>query len=190
MIIVPFSSSNFTTLRGVRGATCPRSLSPGWVDVWSRSRQISPDARSRIARRSLVADRNGNIVMSTNAIDRCNTSIHRNQSQTKIVKNIMHCLKYGTQMGWLINPIAIISEHPHTGGEDSGSRTFPRCELAEHPHQRGEDADFKNPRVDMNRNTPTSVGKIFTPVPFRKSLVGTPPPAWGRLSRQSRKPIV
>ena len=26
------------------------------------------------------------------------------QSQTKVVKNIMHCLKYGTQMGWLIDP--------------------------------------------------------------------------------------
>jgi Uma2 family endonuclease len=26
------------------------------------------------------------------------------QSQTKVVKNIMHCLKYGAQMGWLIDP--------------------------------------------------------------------------------------
>ncbi len=26
------------------------------------------------------------------------------QSQTKVMKNIMHCLKYGTQMGWLIDP--------------------------------------------------------------------------------------
>lgn len=26
------------------------------------------------------------------------------QSQTKVTKNILHCLKYGTQMGWLINP--------------------------------------------------------------------------------------
>ncbi len=24
------------------------------------------------------------------------------QSQTKVTKNILHCLKYGTQMGWLI----------------------------------------------------------------------------------------
>ncbi len=27
-----------------------------------------------------------------------------NQSQTKVTKNILHCLKYGTQMGWLIDP--------------------------------------------------------------------------------------
>jgi Uma2 family endonuclease len=26
------------------------------------------------------------------------------QGQTKVVKNIMHCLKYQTQMGWLIDP--------------------------------------------------------------------------------------
>jgi Uma2 family endonuclease len=26
------------------------------------------------------------------------------QSQTKVIKNILHCLKYGTQMGWLIDP--------------------------------------------------------------------------------------
>jgi Uma2 family endonuclease len=26
------------------------------------------------------------------------------QSQTKVTKNILHCLKYGTRMGWLIDP--------------------------------------------------------------------------------------
>lgn len=26
------------------------------------------------------------------------------QSKTKIIKNILHCLKHGTQMGWLIDP--------------------------------------------------------------------------------------
>lgn len=26
------------------------------------------------------------------------------QNQTKVTKNILHCLKYGTQMGWLIDP--------------------------------------------------------------------------------------
>lgn len=26
------------------------------------------------------------------------------QSQTKVTKNVLHCLKYGTQMGWLIDP--------------------------------------------------------------------------------------
>ncbi|HAC64663.1 MAG TPA: hypothetical protein DCF68_14300 [Cyanothece sp. UBA12306] len=26
------------------------------------------------------------------------------QSQTKVTKNILHCLKYGTQIGWLIDP--------------------------------------------------------------------------------------
>jgi Uma2 family endonuclease len=27
------------------------------------------------------------------------------QSQTKVVRNILHCLTHGTQMGWLIDPI-------------------------------------------------------------------------------------
>jgi Uma2 family endonuclease len=27
-----------------------------------------------------------------------------NESQTKVTKNILHCLKHGTQMGWLIDP--------------------------------------------------------------------------------------
>jgi Uma2 family endonuclease len=26
------------------------------------------------------------------------------QSQNKVIKNILHCLQYGTQMGWLIDP--------------------------------------------------------------------------------------
>ncbi|MBW4599270.1 MAG: Uma2 family endonuclease [Calothrix sp. FI2-JRJ7] len=26
------------------------------------------------------------------------------QSQTKVIKNILHCLKHGTEMGWLIDP--------------------------------------------------------------------------------------
>lgn len=26
------------------------------------------------------------------------------QSQTKVTKNILYCLRYGTQMGWLIDP--------------------------------------------------------------------------------------
>ncbi|MEA5509960.1 Uma2 family endonuclease [Crocosphaera sp. UHCC 0190] len=26
------------------------------------------------------------------------------QNQTKVIKNILHCLQYGTQMGWLIDP--------------------------------------------------------------------------------------
>ncbi len=27
------------------------------------------------------------------------------QSQTKVAKNILHCLKYGTQLGWLIDSV-------------------------------------------------------------------------------------
>ncbi|MGK7945560.1 MAG: Uma2 family endonuclease [Microcystaceae cyanobacterium] len=36
-----------------------------------------------------------------------------NQNQTKVIKNILHCLKYGTQIGWLIDPdeLAIFVYH-------------------------------------------------------------------------------
>jgi len=30
--------------------------------------------------------------------------LYPDQSQTKVTKNILHCLKYKTQMGWLIDP--------------------------------------------------------------------------------------
>jgi Uma2 family endonuclease len=38
------------------------------------------------------------------------------QSQTRVTKNILHCLKYGTQIGWLIDPaeqsiLVFIPEH-------------------------------------------------------------------------------
>lgn len=41
------------------------------------------------------------------------------QSQTKVTKNILHCLQYGTQMGWLIDPdeqsvFIYASDHPTT----------------------------------------------------------------------------
>ena len=36
------------------------------------------------------------------------------QSQTKVTKNILHCLNYGTQMGWLIDPAeqSVFVYHP------------------------------------------------------------------------------
>jgi Uma2 family endonuclease len=33
-----------------------------------------------------------------------NEVLSPDQSQTRVVKNIVHCLKHGTQMGWLVDP--------------------------------------------------------------------------------------
>jgi Uma2 family endonuclease len=33
-----------------------------------------------------------------------NEILSPDQSQTKVMKNILHCLAHGSQMGWLIDP--------------------------------------------------------------------------------------
>lgn len=57
------------------------------------------------------------------------------QSQTKVTKNILHCLKYGTQMGWLIDPsepcvFVYLPDQP-TAFYDELSATLPVPRFAE-----------------------------------------------------------
>jgi Uma2 family endonuclease len=50
-------------------------------------------------------DRNGEIAnVFPTAPDWTVESLSPEQSQTKVTKNILHCLNHGTQMGWLIDP--------------------------------------------------------------------------------------
>jgi Uma2 family endonuclease len=49
------------------------------------------------------------------------------QSHTKVTKNILHCLKYGTQMGWLIDPdeqsvFVYLPDRPTSVYDGSGTR--------------------------------------------------------------------
>ncbi len=49
------------------------------------------------------------------------------QSQTKVTKNILHCLKYGTQMGWLIDSkeqsvFVYLPDQPTTFYEELGTQ--------------------------------------------------------------------
>ncbi len=49
------------------------------------------------------------------------------QSQTKVTKNVLHCLKYGTQMGWLIDPdeqsvFVYLPDQPTTVYDEPGAR--------------------------------------------------------------------
>ncbi len=49
------------------------------------------------------------------------------QSQTKVTKNILHCLKHGTQMGWLIDPeeqsvFVYLPDQPTTFYEELGAQ--------------------------------------------------------------------
>jgi len=59
------------------------------VFVWDR---IPRDEKGEIANTFLVAP------------DWTIEILSPDQSQTKVTKNILHCLKYQTQMGWLIDP--------------------------------------------------------------------------------------
>jgi Uma2 family endonuclease len=49
------------------------------------------------------------------------------QSQTKVTKNILHCLKHGTQMGWLIDPdeqsvFVYLKDQPTSVYDEPGTR--------------------------------------------------------------------
>ena len=53
----------------------------------------------------IPADENGEIAnVFSLAPDWTIEILSPDQSQTKVVKNILHCLKHGTQTGWLIDP--------------------------------------------------------------------------------------
>jgi Uma2 family endonuclease len=67
-------------------------------------RSIVPDI-SVFAWDRIVRDDDGAIANSFHiAPDWTIEILSPDQSQTKVTKNILHCLKYGTQMGWLIDP--------------------------------------------------------------------------------------
>lgn len=67
-----------------------RSIVPDiTVFVWSH---IPRDDNGEVANKFLIAPNWTIEILSPD------------QSQTKVTKNILHCLKHGTQMGWLIDP--------------------------------------------------------------------------------------
>ncbi|MDZ8054350.1 MAG: Uma2 family endonuclease [Aulosira sp. ZfuVER01] len=83
----------------------------------SRIARAYPELRCTFGGRSLVPDvtvftweripRDENGKVSNNfliAPDWTIEILSPDQSQTKVVRNILHCLAHGTQMGWLIDP--------------------------------------------------------------------------------------
>lgn len=54
-----------------------------------------------------------------------------NQSQTKVTKNILHCLNHGTQMGWLIDPqdqsvfVYLSDQHPRVYDQPNSELPIP-----------------------------------------------------------------
>jgi Uma2 family endonuclease len=56
------------------------------------------------------------------------------QNQTKVTKNILHCLKHGTQMGWLIDPgektVFVYCPKQETEGFDKPNSILPMPSFA------------------------------------------------------------
>ncbi|MEM6353502.1 MAG: Uma2 family endonuclease [Cyanobacteria bacterium P01_D01_bin.14] len=72
-------------------------------DVYG-SRSIVPDISVFLWDR-IPRDENGEIANAFEAAPDWTIEIlSPDQSQTRVTKNILHCLKHGTQMGWLIDP--------------------------------------------------------------------------------------
>jgi len=68
------------------------------------SRSIIPDV-SVFTWQKIPRDQNGEIAnIFPLAPDWTIEILSPDQSQTKVTKNILHCLNHGTQMGWLIDP--------------------------------------------------------------------------------------
>ncbi|MDY6782253.1 MAG: Uma2 family endonuclease [Cyanobacteriota bacterium] len=67
-------------------------------------RSIVPDIAVFIWSR-IPRDENGEVANTFSAAPDWTIEIlSPDQNQTKVIKNILHCLKHGTQMGWLIDP--------------------------------------------------------------------------------------
>lgn len=67
-------------------------------------RSIVPDV-SVFAWERIPMDENGDVAnVFTSAPNRAIEIFSPEQSQTKVVKKILHCLRNGTSMGWLVDP--------------------------------------------------------------------------------------
>jgi Uma2 family endonuclease len=92
-----------TTINGVvRAARIARAFPELRCTFGDRS--IVPDVVVFVWPR-IPRDQNGEIANTFSAApDWTIEVLSPGQSQTKVTKNILHCLKHGTQMGWLIDP--------------------------------------------------------------------------------------
>ena len=66
---------------------------------------FTSDSPKERLRQRIPRDENGDIAnVFAIAPDWTIEILSPDQSQTKVTKNILHCLQYGTRMGWLIDP--------------------------------------------------------------------------------------
>jgi Uma2 family endonuclease len=107
----PMPQGKHSTLQGELVSIINSTLKP------SRIARAFPELRCTFGERSIVPDiavfawnqiprdQNGEIANSFTIPPTWTIEIlSPDQAQTRVTKNILHCLKYGTQMGWLIDP--------------------------------------------------------------------------------------
>jgi Uma2 family endonuclease len=101
-------------------------------------RSIVPDVAIFTSAR-IPRDENGDIA-NTFAIapDWTIEILSPDQSQTRVIKNILHCLQYGTQMGWLIDPaeqlVFVYDSDRATRVFDEATQILPTPEFAKGFH--------------------------------------------------------
>ncbi len=107
----PMPQGKHSTIQSDLGADINLALKPGHIAcAYSElrctfgGRSIVPDIAVFTWER-IPRDQNGK-VSNTFAIapDWTIEILSPDQSQTKVIRNILHCLAHGTQMGWLIDP--------------------------------------------------------------------------------------
>jgi Uma2 family endonuclease len=107
----PMPQGKHSTIQSDLGADINLALKPGHIArayselrCTNGCRSIVPDIAVFTWER-IPRDQNGK-VSNTFAIapDWTIEILSPDQSQTKVIRNILHCLAHGTQMGWLIDP--------------------------------------------------------------------------------------
>jgi len=109
--------------------------------------QVFPELRCTFGGRSIVPDiavfrasriprdRNGDVANAFNlAPDWTIEILSPNPSQTKVIRNVLHCLNNGTEMGWLLDPeescIFIYREDPSVQVFEGAEVVLPVPEFA------------------------------------------------------------
>ncbi|MBD0269990.1 MAG: Uma2 family endonuclease [Cyanobacteria bacterium Co-bin8] len=107
----PMPQGKHSTVQGelvsaINGAMKPRRIARAFPELRCTfgGRSTVPDIAVFVWGR-IPRDGNGEVANTFSiAPDWTIEILSPDQSQTKVIKNILYCLKHGTQMGWLIDP--------------------------------------------------------------------------------------
>ena len=111
IILKPMPQGKHSAIQGelvpaINGVVKPQRIARAFPELRCTfgDRSILPDIAVFVWSR-IPCDENGEVANTFAAAPDWTIEIlSPAQSQTKVTKNILHCLKHGTQMGWLIDP--------------------------------------------------------------------------------------